>query len=113
VRGCIARKKGGKRQRIAIMMLGLLLFDFKSMDCKNFPDGSRSDVLRGRVVSGLGEGQHYISRQGYLKQFREKLGFEPFPGTLNIKLYRHAAKRSRSRASLTRAEPLANASATG
>lgn len=42
--------------------------------------------LTGRVVSGLGEGSYYISKEGYQKQFRKKLGFEPYPGTLDLKL---------------------------
>lgn len=52
---------------------------------KSFEDPT-TGVMRGKVASGLGEGQYYISRNGYRQQFREKLGFEPFPGTLNIKL---------------------------
>jgi len=55
---------------------------------KGFSDESRRDTLRGRLVSGLGEGQHYVARDGYRKQFQEKLGFDPFPGTLNIRLDR-------------------------
>lgn len=43
-------------------------------------------VMRGKLVTGLGEGQYYISLEGYRRQFREKLGFDPYPGTLNIKL---------------------------
>ena len=31
-------------------------------------------------------GNYYISREGYRRQFSEKLGFEPTPGTLNLKL---------------------------
>ncbi len=42
--------------------------------------------LTGKVITGLGEGQYYISLDGYRAQFREKLGFDPYPGTLNIKL---------------------------
>jgi len=42
--------------------------------------------LRGKVASGLGEGRYYISREGYRRQFSEKLGFDPSPGTLNLKL---------------------------
>jgi riboflavin kinase len=42
--------------------------------------------MRGKVSAGIGEGQFYISKDGYKRQFREILGFEPFPGTLNIKL---------------------------
>lgn len=42
--------------------------------------------LVGTVVSGLGEGGFYMSLEGYVKQFIEKLGFKPYPGTLNIAL---------------------------
>ena len=42
--------------------------------------------LVGNVISGLGEGSFYMSLDGYVKQFIEKLGFKPYPGTLNIKL---------------------------
>lgn len=40
--------------------------------------------LEGKVKTGLGEGKYYISRQPYMQQFREKLGFRPFLGTLNL-----------------------------
>jgi riboflavin kinase, archaea type len=42
--------------------------------------------FKGRVVSGMGEGAYYMSLDGYKRQFKEKLGYEPYPGTLNIKL---------------------------
>ncbi len=45
-----------------------------------------SITLEGTVFTGLGEGAYYISKEHYRKQFIEKLGFEPYPGTLNIKL---------------------------
>jgi len=38
------------------------------------------------VVSGMGEGAYYMSLEGYRKQFKEKLGYEPYAGTLNIRL---------------------------
>jgi riboflavin kinase len=34
----------------------------------------------------MGEGAYYMSLKGYTKQFKEKLGYVPFPGTLNVKL---------------------------
>ena len=43
-------------------------------------------VLRGVVFTGLGEGAYYVTREGYRRQFVEKLGFEPYPGTLNLRL---------------------------
>ncbi len=45
-----------------------------------------SVTLEGTVFEGLGEGAYYISKEVYRKQFIEKLGFDPYPGTLNLKL---------------------------
>jgi riboflavin kinase, archaea type len=45
-----------------------------------------SVTLEGTVFTGLGEGAYYIGKEHYQKQFIEKLGFEPYPGTLNLKL---------------------------
>jgi riboflavin kinase len=45
-----------------------------------------SITLEGTVFTGLGEGAYYVTKEVYRKQFIEKLGFEPFPGTLNLKL---------------------------
>jgi len=42
--------------------------------------------FEGSVVSGMGEGAYYMSLEGYRKQFKEKLGYEPYPGTLNVRL---------------------------
>ncbi|MGI0024685.1 MAG: DUF120 domain-containing protein [Nitrososphaera sp.] len=42
--------------------------------------------FEGSVASGMGEGAYYMSLEGYRRQFREKLGYEPYPGTLNIRL---------------------------
>jgi riboflavin kinase, archaea type len=45
-----------------------------------------SVTLEGTVFTGLGEGAYYISKPDYKKQLIAKLGFEPYPGTLNVKL---------------------------
>jgi riboflavin kinase len=45
-----------------------------------------SITLEGVVFTGLGEGAYYVTRDHYRKQFIEKLGFDPYPGTLNLKL---------------------------
>lgn len=42
--------------------------------------------FKGTVSSGMGEGAYYMSMKGYTKQFKTKLGYIPFPGTLNVKL---------------------------
>ncbi len=50
-------------------------------------DSSPSDVeLQGTLVSGMGEGAYYMSLKGYTTQFKSKIGYIPFPGTLNVKL---------------------------
>ena len=54
--------------------------------CRLFaPTGGRY-TLSGVLVSGLGEGRYYMSLEPYRKQFLRHLGFEPFPGTLNLRL---------------------------
>jgi riboflavin kinase len=50
---------------------------------KSYPP---SVTLEGTVFTGLGEGAYYIAKEHYKKQIFEKLGFEPYPGTLNLKL---------------------------
>ena len=45
-----------------------------------------SITLEGLVFTGIGEGAYYISKEQYRKQFIKKLGFDPYPGTLNLKL---------------------------
>lgn len=42
--------------------------------------------MTGEVFSGLGEGRYYMRLNGYREQFKKKLGFDPYPGTLNIRL---------------------------
>jgi riboflavin kinase len=41
----------------------------------------------------MGEGRHYISLPGYMRQFEERLGYEPFPGTLNLDLDSESVRR--------------------
>jgi len=51
--------------------------------------------LHGRVFSGIGEGAYYVSLKGYRKQFVQKLGFDPYPGTLNLRLSSPVDRRLR------------------
>ncbi|MGQ9720726.1 MAG: DUF120 domain-containing protein [Candidatus Jordarchaeum sp.] len=43
-------------------------------------------IIEGELFSGMREGGYYISVNGYNRQFKEKLGFDPYPGTLNLRL---------------------------
>lgn len=40
----------------------------------------------GVVVKGMGKGQVFVAMPFYQKQFVKKLGFAPFPGTLNLRV---------------------------
>src|SRR5919112_2498767 len=48
--------------------------------------GGKRVIIKGKIVTGMGEGSYYMSKKGYKDQFSEKLGYEPYPGTLNVKL---------------------------
>ena len=43
-------------------------------------------LLRGKVVTGFREGKFYMSLPGYRSRIGKKLGFVPYPGTLNLEL---------------------------
>ena len=54
---------------------------------QNSLDSSPSSLeLEGTLVSGMGEGAYYMGLKGYTKQFKSKIGYVPFPGTLNVRL---------------------------
>lgn len=42
----------------------------------------------GSVTDGLGQGADFLRLEGYATQFETKLGYEPFPGTLNLSVDR-------------------------
>lgn len=42
--------------------------------------------ILGFVISGTKKGGYFLSQKFYSEQFKEKLGFKPFPGTLNIQI---------------------------
>lgn len=51
----------------------------------------------GTLFTGLNEGRYYVSLKGYSKSFFRALGFEPFPGTLNLRLTNEAMIEQRRR----------------
>ena len=55
-------------------------------DYRRLFEGEAGLSLSGTVTSGMGEGRHYVQLPGYHEQFVERLGYEPFPGTLNVDL---------------------------
>ena len=43
-------------------------------------------ILKGKGFSGGGTGSLFVNLPWAKKQFKEKLGFNPYPGTLNLQL---------------------------
>jgi len=46
----------------------------------------KNQILKGRIVSGARKAAFFTQLDWVLEQCSEKLGFKPFPGTLNIEL---------------------------
>lgn len=85
--GFISRIMSGRKVSVKLTQKG---FDQIS-DLYNLLKNSLESVpstidLSGVLVAGMGEGKYYMSLKGYTKQFAQKIGYVPFPGTLNVKL---------------------------
>jgi riboflavin kinase len=53
-------------------------------------------ALHGTVTTGKGEGENFLKLTWVRKQIQEKLGFTPYPGTLNLKLNKKSIKLSKT-----------------
>jgi CTP-dependent riboflavin kinase len=47
---------------------------------------TRALVLTGKIISGAGQGAYFTQADWVLQQCDEKLGFKPYPGTLNLEI---------------------------
>lgn len=47
---------------------------------------SNYQILKGKIVSGANEAAFFTQLDWVLEQCMEKLGFKPFPGTLNVEI---------------------------
>jgi riboflavin kinase len=85
--GFIERVTSGKNVSVKITQKGYSEMVKLSSVLRTSLESAPSYVeLKGTLVSGMGEGAYYMSLKGYTKQFKEKIGYIPFPGTLNVKL---------------------------
>jgi riboflavin kinase len=82
----ITRKMGARKQLVKITSKGLEILRKEYSQYQKIFDSLEHLTLRGTLVSGLGEGQYYISQDYYMEQFQKKLWFKPYPGTLNLKI---------------------------
>jgi riboflavin kinase, archaea type len=85
--GLIERSADGRAQRVRITKAGLGSLGEMYRTLKPAFEGPKQKLsIKATVFSGLSEGSYYMSMEGYRKQFRSKLGFDPFPGTLNLRV---------------------------
>ena len=85
-RGMITRELGIKKQLIQITNIGSEILQEEYLQYQQIFELTNKIRFIGRVVSGMGEGRYYTEQTGYVDQFKEKLGFVPFPGTLNVEI---------------------------
>jgi len=90
-------------QWVTVTATGQRALQREYTDYRRIFERDASVELHGSITSGMGEGRHYISLPGYMRQFEEKLGYEPFLGTLNVELTDESA---RERGHLTSFEPI-------
>jgi len=81
----VDREVAGDGQRVSLTGEGAARLRREYADYRRLFDEDALS-LAGAVTGGMGEGRHYISLDGYMRQFRERLGYEPYPGTLNVDL---------------------------
>jgi riboflavin kinase len=96
--GLVEREIVSDGQWVEVTDAGEAALRSEYADYRRIFEAEASLTLEGRVTSGMGEGRHYISLSGYMVQFRERLGYEPFAGTLNVELTEESV---RARAGMT------------
>jgi len=84
--GMVTREFGIKKQLIEITGLGEEALQKEHLQYQQIFELTDRVQFKGKIVSGLGEGRYYTEQSGYVQQFKEKLGFAPYPGTLNVEI---------------------------
>lgn len=85
--GFIQRMMSGRKISVKLTQKGYdQIADMYGLLKASLESSPSEIVIEGSLVSGMGEGAYYMSLKGYTKQFRAKIGYVPFPGTLNLKI---------------------------
>ena len=85
--GFIERISNGRNYSIIITSKGYSeMIKLRKILGSSIDSSPSQIILKGKLVSGMGEGAYYMSLKGYTKQFKSKIGYIPFPGTFNVKL---------------------------
>jgi riboflavin kinase, archaea type len=84
--GLVSRSLAQRRQRLQLSAAGMAVLRGEYQAYRRIFEGPARLSFSGAVVSGLGEGRYYLSQPGYVVQFSERLGYSPYPGTLNVRV---------------------------
>ncbi len=84
--GLVQRDLASRRQRVKVSAKGLEVLQREYADYQRIFEVREHVTITGKATSGLGEGAFYMRQKGYKEQFRKKLGYEPYEGTLNLKV---------------------------
>jgi len=85
--GWIVRDLGARRQRIKLTEKGIESLRKEYTEYQRIFEIKDFIVVHGSVITGMGEGQYYVNQDSYQEQFMNKLGFRPFEGTLNLRVW--------------------------
>lgn len=93
-RGLLTRSMAARRQRLLLTAEGRALLRAEYQTYRRLFEGPARVSFSGTVTSGLGEGRYYLSQPGYVVQFTERLGYTPYPGTLNVRVGASALRKA-------------------
>ena len=83
--GLIRRVKTGRGQGIIVTEKGIAELNELYSGLKAFfEEEAPTTKVTGTLSRGMGEGAYYVNE--YAEEIKNKLGYKPFPGTLNVKI---------------------------
>jgi len=85
-RGYLNRRLAQGGQVVTILEKGILTLRREFSEYSLMFGTQREIEMKGTLETGLGEGGYYISKKGYMSQFKQKLGWKPYEGTFNLRL---------------------------
>lgn len=91
--GLVIREQVGDGQWVDITEDGRRALREEYETYRTIFEGLATVELVGTITAGMGEGRHYITLDGYMEQFRDRIGYEPYPGTLNVSLTEESLRR--------------------
>ena len=83
--GYLRRESGAKGKELNLTAKAYAQLEKINQNLKILFDQEKVvETFQGELISGVGEGKHYIKHPKYLEQFYKKIGFFPYFGTLNL-----------------------------